>query len=334
MHKILGSSILGVLLALPNLVFAAGGGGEDTLLWKVGMMPMQMLIYLTIIMFLFIFANAFLKKIGKGVPAFAQFFAIWFGAYAFFKWILYPPIPGTLLYTYMGLVTLVVFLYISATEQSWNDFKRPILNTLYAVNPMYKQIRNVSFVAFPLFLGFGLHNQMVPKFDEPVELRTVHPAPPAATKVRGKKFQLQTARNPFRVDEAGEYLDVGAEQEYFGANSWDEDVVPYLRYVREGGEIFFQNCHFCHGDNLDGKGMFAFAFNPIPANFVDPGTIAQLQDTYVFWRIGKGGPGLPNQSFPWASAMPPWEEHLTTDEIWKVNMFEYWHTGFFPRTWD
>ncbi|HSG05926.1 MAG TPA: hypothetical protein VLB09_05970, partial [Nitrospiria bacterium] len=202
MHKILGSSILGVLLALPNLVFAAGGGGEDTLLWKVGMMPMQMLIYLTIIMFLFIFANAFLKKIGKGVPAFAQFFAIWFGAYAFFKWILYPPIPGTLLYTYMGLVTLVVFLYISATEQSWNDFKRPILNTLYAVNPMYKQIRNVSFVAFPLFLGFGLHNQMVPKFDEPVELRTVHPAPPAATKVRGKKFQLQTARNPFRVNEA------------------------------------------------------------------------------------------------------------------------------------
>jgi hypothetical protein len=107
-----------------------------------------------------------------------------------------------------------------------------------------------------------------------------------------------------------------------------------MKNVRDGGAIFFQNCHFCHGDNLNGRGMFAFAFVPIPANFSDPGTIAQLQETFVFWRISKGGPGLPREGAPWASAMPPWEEHLTTDEIWKVNMFEYWHTEFFPRTWD
>ena len=28
--------------------------------------------------------------------------------------------------------------------------------------------------------------------------------------------------------------------------------------------------------------------------------------------------------------MPPWEQHLTTDEIWKVILFE-WHTGYYPR---
>ena len=91
---------------------------------------------------------------------------------------------------------------------------------------------------------------------------------------------------------------------------------------------------FCHGDNLNGRGLHAFAFNPIPANFTDPGTIAQLQETFIFWRVAKGGIGLPNEGFPWASVMPPWEQHLTVDEIWKVILFEYWHTGYYPRTWD
>jgi hypothetical protein len=54
----------------------------------------------------------------------------------------------------------------------------------------------------------------------------------------------------------------------------------------------------------------------------------------VFWRVSKGGIGLPREAFPWASVMPPWEQHLTTDEIWKVILFEYWHTGYYPRTWD
>ena len=82
------------------------------------------------------------------------------------------------------------------------------------------------------------------------------------------------------------------------------------------------------------RGLHAFAFNPIPANFTDPGTIAQLQETFIFWRVAKGGIGLPNEGFPWASVMPPWEQHLTVDEIWKVILFEYWHTGYYPRTWD
>jgi hypothetical protein len=50
--------------------------------------------------------------------------------------------------------------------------------------------------------------------------------------------------------------------------------------------------------------------------------------------VSKGGIGLPNEGFPWASVMPPWEQHLTVDEIWKVILFEYWHTGYYPRTWD
>ena len=75
---------------------------------------------------------------------------------------------------------------------------------------------------------------------------------------------------------------------------------------------------YCHGDNLDGKGHFAHGFNPPPANFVDPGTIAMLQEAYLFWRIAKGGPGLPKESTPWNSVMPAWEDRLTEEQIWQV----------------
>jgi hypothetical protein len=303
-------------------------------MWIDGIQPMELLFVITLVAFAYVGINYMLIKAGRGVPAFPQSILIWLGAYSVFKYVLTPPIPSALLYTYMGLVTLVIFLFISSTEQGWTDFKRPILNTVMAINPMYRQVRNVTFVVLPLLVGYGTYDFIVPAFDEPIELRTVHPAPPAAVTVRGQNFTLQTAQNPYRVDEDGKYLEVGKEEKYFGKNPFEPNAPKYLQYVREGGGIFFQNCHFCHGDNLNGRGMFAFAFNPIPANFSDPGTIAQLQDTFVFWRISKGGPGLPREGFPWASAMPPWEEHLTTDEIWKVNMFEYWHTGFFPRTWD
>ena len=333
MRRFLGVMTFAGML-VPTLAFAAGGGGEGSIFWWVGYMPIQFLVYLTVIAAIFIGVNYALKKIGKGIPAFPQAILLLLGSLFFFEYVLTPPIPSALLYTYMGLVTLVVFLFISSTERSWTEFKRPIINTLLAETKRYKQVRNVSFIAVPLLVGFGTWNFMVPKFDEPVELRTVHPAPPASTTVQGKSFTLQTARNPFRVKDDGEYLEVGKEAEFFKSNPFADNAPKYLQYVREGGGIFFQNSHFCHGDNLNGRGMFAFAFNPIPANFVDPGTIAQLQETFVFWRIAKGGPGLPTEGFPWASAMPPWEEHLTSDEIWKVAMFEYWHTEFFPRTFD
>ena len=302
-------------------------------IWIPGMMPVQLLLILTVAFFVFVGVNWYLKKQGRGVPMLAQAILAWITSYILLGVVLYPPIPVSLLYTYMGLITIVLFLLVSSDEDSWTDFKRPILKVLGGETPAYRGVRTVTFVALPLLIGFGTYDNIRPKFEEPIELRTVHPAPPASVKVHGKSFTLQTAENPFRVDESGKYSN-DIQQQHADDNPFDPNASKYMQYVREGGAIFFQNCHFCHGDNLDGRGMFAFAFNPIPANFVDSGTIAQLQETFVFWRVAKGGPGLPREGFPWASAMPPWEQHLTTDEMWKAILFEYWHTGFYPRTWD
>ena len=57
-----------------------------------------------------------------------------------------------------------------------------------------------------------------------------------------------------------------------------------------------------------------------------------LQETFLFWRIAKGGPGLPDSATPWDSSMPVWEKFLSEDEIWSVTLFLYDHTGFKPRT--
>ena len=72
---------------------------------------------------------------------------------------------------------------------------------------------------------------------------------------------------------------------------------------------------------------------PAPLPFNDSGTIPQLTESFVFWRIAKGGPGLPKEGAPWNTAMPVWEDILTEEEIWAVIVFLYEQTGATPRTW-
>ena len=43
-----------------------------------------------------------------------------------------------------------------------------------------------------------------------------------------------------------------------------------------------------------------------------------LQESYLFWRIKKGGVGLPIEGMPWKSAMPRWEVELPDEWIWKI----------------
>ena len=128
---------------------------------------------------------------------------------------------------------------------------------------------------------------------------------------RGKPFNIAGGENPLR-----------------------KDTAAHARHVEAGGAIYVRNCMYCHGDHLDGQGHFAKGFNPPPANFLDPGTIAMLQEAYLFWRIAKGGPGLPRESTPWNSVMPAWEDRLTEEETWQVIMYLYEATGQQPRRWE
>jgi hypothetical protein len=142
--------------------------------------------------------------------------------------------------------------------------------------------------------------------------RTIHPASPPEITVHDKKIPIETGDSPFRG------LETSNPQEF-------------RKHVDNGRRVYYQNCVFCHGDNLAGNGMYVHGLDPIPTNFADGDTIANLQETFLFWRASKGGPGLPEEGGPWDSAMPAWEKFLTEDELWDVLLFLYDFTGERPR---
>jgi mono/diheme cytochrome c family protein len=240
---------------------------------------------------------------------FAQAALILVAAFVIFRFGIRPPAPWSVLTLYMSIVLLAVLVYVSSDSDSWRDFMRPIRSTLVA--PDKRLTRLVLLIALPLLFGYYAYTQAAAKPQAPPELRAVHPAPPASIQFRGTEIQITGLDNPLRKDQAG-----------------------FKKHVAAGAEVYIRNCMYCHGDNLDGKGHFAHGFNPPPANFQDPGTIAMLQEAFLFWRIAKGGPGLPKESTPWNSVMPAWEDRLTEEQIWQVIMYLYDATGQQPRRWE
>ncbi|MFQ5581058.1 MAG: c-type cytochrome [Mariprofundaceae bacterium] len=222
-------------------------------------------------------------------------------------------IPKSLLIMYMFFVIAGVFMVFTSNEESTKELVDPI--KALVEDPSKKMVRNIVFAALPLMAGAYVFSSAQPSFEAPVELRSIHPAPPASVKVYGKRFDLTTLENPYRKFEK-------------------DDPEKFRKLVNEGGEVYIKNCQYCHGDRLDGKGPYADGLNPTPLNFQDVGTIAQLQESYVFWRITTGGPGLPKEASPWISAMPVWQDFLSEDEVWKVILFLYDYTGKRPRSWE
>ncbi len=226
-------------------------------------------------------------------------------------------LPSMVQYMYMFFIFVGVLLYYTCSAEKIDETITPIKNFLF--NPEKKKSIKIGqytmYTVLPILFAFIGFNQMTPKFPEPIALRVIHPAPPTSIKMFGETHNLVTLENPYRKYEK-------------------EDPEEFKQLVQEGGVIFFKNCFFCHGDTLDGRGITAQALNPIPANFQDIGTIAQLQEAFLFWRIGTGGPGLPDESWPWQSAMPIWQTILNEKEIWKVILFLYDYTPpqVAPRT--
>ncbi len=227
--------------------------------------------------------------------------------YLVLKFGIKPPLPSSLIFMYMalGVVGGTVFLSL------FHDMGKIVFNPVFAFlgggmeGGLAKGARYIVLIALPVLVWFNIYGRLGTSVSAPLEQRVIHPAPP------GEAMGLY---NPFSKEDVDE-----AEKE---------------KYVEEGREIYFKNCVFCHGDMLDGNGLFATGLNPIPANFQDPGTIAMLQEAFLFWRISTGGIGLPKESTPWNSAMPKWDVILTEEERWKVIMFLYNYTGHSPRTWE
>ena len=244
---------------------------------------------------------------------FGQAVALLVGSFVFFKYVipLFPgsaPVPNSVVLEYTLIALVGILIYVSDNEERWRRFKQPIHATL--VEPEKRTLRGVLLTVVPLAVGLMAFNAARPNVGATAQLRAIHPAPPGTITFDGQTLELAGLENPLRSS--------GSMEEHYLV----------------GRRIYYQNCLPCHGDLLDGRGQFGHGYNPTPLAFDDAGTIDQLQESFLFWRIAKGGPGLPIEGAPWNSAMPIWEDFLTQDEIWAVILFLYEQTGLEPRTWE
>ncbi len=207
------------------------------------------------------------------------------------------PLPASLVWMYTGMTAAAILLYYSVREDSWRDFSEPVIGFLREPAPSSRSrraARRAMLLLVPLLAGWHGYSSAVEKPDPPADPPGIHFTLP------NKYVSIQ---NPL---------------------PWTEEN------IREGGILYTKNCAMCHGDAQDGNGLFARAWQPKPANFRDTGTIAQLDENYLYWRIKEGGPGLPKGSIEYRSAMPVWDGVLTDEQIWKIIMFEYTSAGVTP----
>lgn len=220
------------------------------------------------------------------------------------------PIPASVINLYMGIAAVSVLAFVTSSADRRAAVADPIVRLV--TDPRLRVLLAFLVVLFPALAAASVWHRMTRPVEAPFFARTIHPASPSTITVHGTEFDLDGGENPLRALETS-------------------DPEAFRAHVESGRRVYYRNCHFCHGDNMTGNGMFVHGLNPIPTNFADAGAIAMLRETFLFWRIAKGGPGLPDEGGPWATAMPAWEKILTAQEIWEVTLFLYDYTGQKPR---
>ncbi len=220
-----------------------------------------------------------------------------------------PPLPGQVILMFMITSFFSFLIFFSIQDETLKAFLEPMRAALADDDKRIYRIARVS-VLIPLLAGSVTYAEIKPTYEPPLSPRITHPEPPSEIDFKGETIKILGLENPLR-----------------------KDAASLANYVQEGKTIYFQNCFICHGADLDGRGQFAQSFNPPPPPFRGTDTIAQLPESYVFWRVAQGWRGLPPGATPWDSAMPSFEDMLTQEQIWKVILYIYDATGNKPRTW-
>jgi mono/diheme cytochrome c family protein len=234
--------------------------------------------------------------------------AWWVGTYVLLRFGFTTPIPASVISLYMGIVSIAILAYVSSSQERREEVSRPLIR--FMTEKRYTALLGATVVAIPALAAANVYVQMNAPLQPPYFPRTVHPASPSEITVHDKKIDLDAGENPFRQLETS-------------------NPAEFRRHVENGRKVYYRNCVFCHGDDLSGTGMFVHGLDPIPTNL--PDTIAQLRETFLFWRISKGGPGLPEEGGPWDTAMPAWEKFLKEEEMWEAVLFLYDFSAQRPR---
>ena len=236
--------------------------------------------------------------------------AWWIGIYVLLRFGFTVPIPASVIFLYMGIITIAVLAYVSSSQERREEVSGPLIRLM--TEKRYTPLLALTVIAIPTLAAASVYARMNAPLQPPFFPRTIHPASPSEITVHDKKVDLDAGENPFLPLEKS-------------------NPAEFRKHVENGRKVYYRNCVFCHGDTLAGNGMFVHGLDPIPTNFADQGAIAMLRDSFLLWRVSKGGPGLPEEGGPWDTAMPAWEKILKEDEMWEAILFLYDFTGQKPR---
>ena len=235
------------------------------------------------------------------------------GAYVVLRYGFVTPIPDSAVRMYLAIIALALSAYATSSRDRTRQVVDPVL--AFVTERRFTLPLALVVVLIPALVAWSVYRGLQQPIQPPFFARTVHPAPPSEITVHGQKIDLLRGQNPLRALE-------------------QSDAEAFAAHVANGRRTYYQNCVFCHGDSLGGDGMFAYGVNPVPANFLDSGVLPNFQETFFFWRIAKGGPGMPEEGAPGDSVMPEWERFLDNEQIWEVLLFLYHDTGYRPRALD
>lgn len=236
--------------------------------------------------------------------------AWWIGSFVFVRYGFEVPVPLSVVKLYMGIISGSLTAFVLTDQDRIEQVRGPL--AAFMTERRFAPVLGLTMLAIPALYAWSIYAGMTRDPLPPVFPRTVHPAPPDAITVHGEDVEVGTVDNPYRHLE-------------------ESDPEAFAAHIESGRSVYYENCFYCHGDLMAGEGMYAHALNPIPTNFQDPGTIAMLREAFLFWRIAKGAPGMPEEGGPWASAMPAWESFLSEEEMWEVILFLYEFTEHRPR---
>jgi hypothetical protein len=232
----------------------------------------------------------------------------WAGIYVLVRFGFTAPIPSSVVSLYMAIVSIAILAYMSSSQQRRDEVSRPLVR--FMTEKRYTAFLAAAVVAIPALAAANVYVRMNAPLQPPFFARTIHPASPSEITVHDKTINLDAGENPFRQLETS-------------------NPAEFRKHVENGRQVYYRNCVFCHGDNATGNGMFAHGLDPVPTNLTE--TIPLLRETFLLWRVSKGGPGLPDEGGPWDTAMPRWEQFLKEDEMWDAILFLYDFTDQRPR---
>src|SRR6185295_3277371 len=198
----------------------------------------------------------------------------WVAVFVFLHYGFVVPVPASVAKLYRGIASLAILAYVTSSRERREETVRPVLRLV--LEPRLRLLLVAVILLLPALMALNVYVKLSVPLQAPSFARSVHPAPPDEITVHEQKIDLIRAVNPYRE------LETSAPEEF-------------RTHVERGRKVYFQNCFYCHGDIAAGDGMFATRLNPVPSNFTDINVLPILQESFVFWRVSKGGPGLPEE---------------------------------------